>query len=191
MANFISRLWHRNYACIRLLAVVVAIMMIVHIVNHLSGGALDAWGVIPRQISGLPEILLAPWLHGSWSHLFSNLSVLLVLLWLGSLNSITRVYVASIFIIVVSGALVWGVGRSGIHIGASGWIFGLWGWLLANACFQRRLYDILIAAVVILFYGGLWYGLFPRYRISFEGHLAGLIAGVACSWLTFRLPRKT
>jgi len=168
------------------LAAIAVIMIAVQIVNSASGGSLNAWGIRPRHLSGLAGIVFAPWLHGGWGHLLNNLSVLLVLGWLVMLDSLRKFIVVSAFIIVIGGLLLWMFGRPFIHIGASGWVFGLWAWLLANACFQRRPRDILIAVVVLMFYGGLWYGLLPQGRVSFEGHIAGLVAGVACSWWRWR-----
>lgn len=186
MKNFISRLWRNNRARVILFSIIAGSMIVIQIINSMSNYALDTWGIIPRRIDGLPGIVLTPWLHGSWTHLFANLSGLLILGWLATLHSVSRFCVVSIFIILVGGGLVWVFGRSAVHVGASGWIFGLWGWLLANAWFQRRMHDIIIAVVVILLYGGLWYGLIPRAGISFEGHAAGLIAGIICSSMGFR-----
>lgn len=117
-------------------------------------------------------------MHANWLHLSSNLPGLLVLGWLASLVSLRHFVQASAFIIVGSGVLVWLLARPGMHLGASGWLFGLWALLLAQAWFQRSLGSLLIALRVLFYYGGWWFGLLPSQGISFEYHLFGALCGV-------------
>lgn len=93
---------------------------------------------------------------------------------------------ASAFIVLGSGLLVWLFARHGLHIGASGWLFGLWGLLLARAWFQRSLIDLLFAALVLFLYGGWLFGLVPQPGVSFEYHLAGALCGVCYAALSRR-----
>ena len=85
---------------------------------------------------------------------------------------------------VLGGLLVWLLARPGMHLGASGWVFGLWGLLLGRAWFERSLGSLLIAVLVLFYYGGWWFGLLPRQGISFEYHLAGALCGVLYAALT-------
>lgn len=163
---------------LRLLAVLAGSLVLVQLANSLTGGALNVWGLVPRQVQALPGILIAPWLHGGWAHLLSNLSGLMILGSLVLLRSRRDFVLASIFIIVGSGGLVWCFGRTGVHIGASGWLFGFWGLLLARAWIDRSLLDLLLAGLVFIFYGGWLFGLLPRDGVSFEYHLAGASGGV-------------
>ncbi len=69
--------------------------------------------------------------------------------------------------------------RSAVHIGASGLVFGYFGYLVARGWYERKLGSILLAIAVIILYGGLILGVLPaRGLVSWEGHLFGLIAGV-------------
>ena len=163
---------------LQLLLGIAGLMLALQVANSLSGNALSAWGVLPRQVASLPGILFAPWLHAGWWHLLGNLSGLLLLAWLAMLDSPRRFIAASLFIILGSGLLVWLLARPGVHLGASGWLFGLWGLLLARAWFERSLASLLIAALVLLYYGGWWFGLLPQRGVSFEYHLAGAFCGV-------------
>lgn len=163
---------------LRLLLAIAGGMSLVQLANGVTGGALNAWGLVPRHVEALPGILFAPWLHGGWAHLLSNLGGLLILGWLVLLRSRRDFLRASAFIILGSGALVWCFGRTGLHIGASGWLFGFWGLLLARAWFDRSLPDLLLAVLVFLLYGGWFFGLLPRDGVSFEYHLAGAFCGV-------------
>lgn len=73
--------------------------------------------------------------------------------------------------------------RTASHIGASGWVFGLWSLSIAMAVFDRSLKNIVIALIVVFLYGGMIYGVLPGDpRISFEAHIFGAIAGVLCAF---------
>ena len=95
-------------------------------------------------------------------------------------------FYASAFIILGSGVLVWLFGRTGLHVGASGWLFGFWGLLLARAWFERSLLDLLLAVLVFFLYGGWFFGLLPRAGVSLEYHLAGAFCGVLYAALSRR-----
>ena len=169
---------------LQLLAGIAGLMLLVQLINSLSGDALNAWGVLPRHLGSLPGILFAPWLHAGWWHLLKYLPGLLLLGWLALLGPPRRFVAASAFIILGSGLLVWLLARPGMHLGASGWVFGLWGLLLGRAWFERSLGSLLIAVLVLFYYGGWWFGLLPRQGISFEYHLTGALCGVLYAALT-------
>ena len=143
-----------------------------------------SFGIVPRYLGSLPGIYVAPFLHGDMAHLLNNLVGLVIFSSLLFVHSLKRYLWSSFFIITVTGILVWLFARSALHIGASGWIFGLWSLLIATAWFERRLVNILIALAVAFFYGGMLYGVLPNDpRISFESHLFGAIAGVLCAFM--------
>lgn len=143
------------------------------------GGALNGFGIFPRTEAGLIGIAVAPWLHGSIEHLMNNLIGMSIFALL-TLSYGKRYFLsASAIIIFVGGFGVWLLGRPNIHIGASGWIFGLWALALGNAWFHRSLKTLLIAIVVIIFWGGMAIGVLPSDpRIAFEAHLFGAAAGL-------------
>jgi membrane associated rhomboid family serine protease len=162
---------------LQLLLGIALLMLLLQVGNSLSGYSLNIWGVIPRRVESLPGIIFAPWLHGGWAHLLSNLSGLLVLGLLALLESRRDFIKASVVILLGSGLLVWVFGREGIHVGASGWLFGLWSLLLARAWFRSSWLDLLLAVLVLLLNGGWVFGLLPQQGISFEYHLAGALCG--------------
>ena len=177
---------------LKLLFGIAAMMVVLQLINSLDGYSLNRFGLIPREVQALPGIALVPWLHGSWLHLFGNLSGFMVLGALALLESRAEFIRASLFIIVVSGVLVWLFGRTGIHVGSSGWLFGLWGLLLGRAWFRRSLADLLLAALALVLYGGFFYGLLPQQGVSFEYHLAGaLCGGLYASWQHGGQKRRT
>ncbi|ETS29468.1 MULTISPECIES: rhomboid family intramembrane serine protease [Photorhabdus] len=177
------KIWLKQH--LRILIGLAVILIITQLLDTLTGGALSNFGIIPRYAQGLIGIPLSPFLHSNWEHLFSNLPALLVLSALLMTHSIRYYVLASLFIIFVEGTLVWLFGRTAIHIGASGWIFGLWGLLLANAFFLRRTKDFFFAILVFVYYGGIVFGLLPwQEDISTEGHIFGAISGLIFSWLS-------
>ena len=137
-----------------------------------------ALALLPRRADGLPGILTAPLVHGSLAHLLANSVPLLVL---GGLVIVrgAAYYLATTFALVVLGGLgLWLIGRDAAHIGASGLLFGYFGFLITRGWYERRLGSIAVAAVVVAAYGGMIVGVLPRADgVSWEGHLCGLLAG--------------
>ena len=169
---------------LRFLIWLCALMIGVHIVNILVQYQLNQYGIYPRHWQTLWTIFTAPFLHGSIYHLVNNLIGLCLFSGFYLIHSLRRYVYSSFVIILVTGLLVWLLGRNAIHIGASGWVFGSWGLCIATAWFERKLMNILIASIVIVFYGGVIYGVLPRDpNVSFESHLFGVIAGVFSAYL--------
>lgn len=169
---------------IRLVALLCGLMVAGFIGSLLTGGFLNQWGIHPRQVATLWTVVTSPFLHASLGHLLNNLAGFSVLAFLVLLRGKACFIQSSLIIVVVGGLLVWMLGRSANHIGASGWIFGLWGFLLAMAWFERSFTSIALAIAVIFFYGGMIWGILPLRRfVSFEAHLFGLVAGVLAAFL--------
>lgn len=171
---------------LRILLLIAGLMIAIYLINLVLGGGLFQYGLIPRKFGHLWGIFSSVWIHKDLGHLLGNLSTLMVLAWLCMLRSVKYFIVASIFIIVVGGLLLWLFGRNASHIGASGWIFGLWSLLLANGYFERTVRNIIICVIVIILYSGFVFGLLPDKQVSFEGHIGGVIAGILFSWLTHK-----
>ena len=179
-----------------LLLIFVAAIWLVYLVNILLyGGDLNRYGLAPMALPyrflsefelsasyaavSLRGILLAPLLHGSFSHLMSNTFPLLLLGGFVTLRGTKTLVGLTLFVVVLGGLLVWLVGRPAIHIGASGLVFGYFGYLVAQGWYERSFVSIAVAVAVLLLYGGIIFGVLPQAGfISWEGHLFGLIAGV-------------
>ena len=157
----------------------VAVMWAVEVVNGFMGHRLNDYGILPRTTDGLIGIPLAPFLHAGISHVLSNTVPLLALGTLTALQAKKAFGVATLFIVLVGGTGVWVIGRSDLHVGASGLVFGYFGFLVARGWYDRRFVPILIAVAVAVLYGGLLFGVLPTQGfVSWEGHLCGLLAGV-------------
>lgn len=167
----------------------LAILMVaLQVLNTATGYSLTAFGLVPRTLQGLVGIITSPFLHGSFAHLSANLIPFLILGTLVIVDGLNRFIAVSAIIIGLGGLLVWLFGFSGMHIGASGWVFGLWAYILSRAWFQHSWGNLITAAVVALLYGGLVFGFLPRQGVSFEGHIAGAFAGFIAAKVLLSAP---
>lgn len=175
MKDVLAAIWQR----IRILFALIGLLCVIHLVNVATNYRLNQFGVVPgRQIS-LSRIVIAPFIHGNMTHLVNNLMLLAVFSFLCLLRPVKFYLAASALIIVCSGLAVWQFARPGVHIGASGWIFGLWAMSIALAFFERRVITVCVSVLVIFIYGGMIRGVLPQSPyISYEYHLFGAISGV-------------
>ncbi len=170
---------------ISILGTIVAIMWGIEILDtFVFQHGLDNLGILPRQPIGLRGILFAPFLHGSFAHLSANTVPFIVLGWLIMARNIADFTIVSIVCILVGGLGTWLFGNRGVHIGASGVIFGYLGFLLTRYYFDRRLSSGLIALFVGCTYGSVLWGILPSLpEISWEGHLFGFVGGILAAKL--------
>ncbi|VUD69364.1 hypothetical protein TDB9533_04731 [Thalassocella blandensis] len=178
---------------IKLLFTLCCILLGVHVLNLLLEGSLNQFALVPRDPHTLPYILTSPWLHGDWRHLINNLLGFVIFSALILIRGVPFYVKSSFIIIVLTGLLVWLFARPSGHIGASGWIFGLWSLSIAIAWFQKNFVNIVIAIFVAVFYGGMIYGVLPGDpRVSFESHFFGVLSGIAAAYImTRKRGRKT
>ncbi len=135
--------------------------------------------LIPRTSHGLLGVLTMPFVHASWTHLVVNTLPLATFAWLVLIRGPIYFARVTIFIALVGGLGVWVFARSAAHVGASGLIFGYFGFLVARGLYDRQLRSIAIALGVAFVYGSMIGGVLPGLpQVSWEGHLAGLLAGV-------------
>jgi membrane associated rhomboid family serine protease len=157
----------------------IAILWLVEILNIALQHSLSQFGIIPRRAIGLIGIPLSPFLHYGLNHILANTLPLAVLggliasLYAGLFNR------ATIIIILLGGMGVWLFGRSAIHVGASGLVFGYFGFLVARGWYERSFLSIAASLVVIVLYGGMIWGVLPvSAYVSWEAHLFGFLAGI-------------
>jgi membrane associated rhomboid family serine protease len=162
----------------------VVLIWVIELINFSIGHRLSDWGILPRTLKGLKGIPLSPFLHASLIHVMMNTIPLAVLGGFVILHGRQIFFEISIIIILVSGTALWLFGRSSYHVGASGLIFGYFGYLVLRAWYDRSLKSFIIAFVTVFLYGGIIWGLLPTFsRISWEGHLFGLLAGILAARL--------
>jgi len=184
LANTLNILMQAFLSNMGLVFACIGSLWLIQILNKLSGYRLNHLGIWPRHPSGLAGIFIAPFLHGSFEHLFLNSMVLSVLLNFMLLLGLHTCLMATIWIITLGGGLLWLLGRPAIHIGASGLIMGYWGFLLVSAYHLGSMFSILIALMCLYFFSSLIFNLFPIDKVSsWEGHLFGFIAGILAVYL--------
>ena len=156
------------------------IIWAIELINMFMGHQLNRFGILPRTLFGLIGIPLSPFLHGGIWHTLMNTVPFVVLGALIITRGIREFLEISLFIILAGGVCLWLFGRASYHVGASGLIFGYFGFIVARGWFDKSIGSIVVAFITLFLYGGiiLW-GLLPiSSYISWEGHLFGLIAGV-------------
>ncbi len=145
-------------------------------------------GILPRHLSGLIGIFTAPMIHGNTMHIASNTAPLIFLgatLYLFYNKIANRVFIQCY---LLTGFLVWVFARPFYHIGASGLIYSLASFLISFGFFRKDFKSIIISAVILIFYGGLAYGVMPNQQgVSWESHLLGVIVGLGTAFGFSRL----
>lgn len=169
-------------------AVMVAIMWVLEIVDQLSGSDLDRYGIEPRDVDGLGGIVAAPFLHAGFDHLIGNTIPFLILGAVIALNGLVRVLATTAIIVLVAGLGTWLIAPAGtVHVGASGVVFGYAAYLMARGIFSRSMLQLAVGAIVLLVYStSLLSALVPTPGISWQSHLFGAIGGVLAAWLLDR-----
>lgn len=154
---------------------------------------LPQYGIIPRTKVGLRGIIFSPFIHDNRNvtHILSNTVPFMVLFFL-LLNAYRKIAIpVLIFIHLFGGLLVWMFAPSGtVHVGISGVIYGLAGFLVGSGLFRLNIFSITISVLVIFFYGGMVVGFVPQQGISWQGHLFGAIVGLLLSYLFRNYGRK-
>jgi len=176
-----------------ILGALVAVLWGVELFDWLAlRGALDGMGIQPRTLSGLQAIVVAPWLHAGFGHLLANTIPLVVLGWFVMLRRTSDFFIVLLATLLVSGMGIWLFGGAAtIHLGISGVVFGLFGYLLARGYYERSLVAITLAVVAFLIYGGMVWGMLPlQHGVSWQGHLFGFVGGVLVAYLQVRGARS-
>ena len=87
-------------------------------------------------------------------------------------------------ITVLSGFAIWCFAKNGLHIGASGLITGYWGFLVVNIYQNTTITTVILGLLSLYYFAGIFLGIFPQQKgVSWQGHLYGLLAGIATSYL--------
>jgi membrane associated rhomboid family serine protease len=171
----------------------VSLLWMIEIVDvFLFRGGLNSYGVRPRSLDGLEGILFMPFLHGSFAHLAANTLPFVTFGWLIMLQEISDFFVVSAITILVSGLGVWLTGApNSVHIGASGLIFGYFGFLMLRGYFERSFTSIFVSLIVGFFYGSLIWGVLPSQPgVSWQAHFFGFVGGVLAAQFLGRRKRE-
>src|SRR6266436_8544872 len=82
----------------------LAILWVVQVANALDHYQLtSAYGIRPRVVSTLPDIVSAPFLHVSWTHIESNSGPLFIFGFLAAYRGVVRFLGLTALVIIASG----------------------------------------------------------------------------------------
>lgn len=143
-----------------------------------------SFGLYPLQIKGLIGIITAPLIHGNLDHLIANTGPLLILS--ASLFYFYSKVSYKVFFLIylMTGIWVWFGGRQSYHIGASGIVYGLAGFIFTSGIIIKNIHLLAMALLVVFLYGSMIWGIFPiDLKISYESHFLGLLAGVILAFV--------
>lgn len=138
-----------------------------------------SFGIYPRELFGLKGVLFSPLIHFDFNHLINNSIPLLIL---GS--CLFYFYRPLAFRLVLiswfaAGLYTWISARSSYHIGASGLVYSLFGFILLSGFLRKNNSLIGISFLVAFLYGSMVWGILPwDHKISWEGHFWGLFIGM-------------
>ena len=173
----------RKYSIFILPALFILVLFIVEFIEHTYGMRFAKYGVLPRTLDGLKGVLLSPFIHSDWKHLTNNALPLFVLI--ATLRFFYKGIAEEVFLWswLMSGLWLWAIGRPSFHIGASGLLYALASFLFFSGIIRKHTKLMSISMFVVFLYGGMVWGIFPmKKHISWEGHLAGALAGLILAY---------
>ena len=180
-----DRLGSDRTNALRFVVAMVALMWLLEVVDAVAGGHLDRYGIHPRDVDGLPEIVSAPFLHAGFGHLVSNTIPFVVMGAAIALGGLVRVAAVTAVVGLVSGLGTWLIAPSDtVTLGASGLVFGYATYLVARGFLSKRIVDLAVGAIVVAIWGfALLQGVLPQERISWQAHVFGAVGGVVAASL--------
>src|SRR6202522_737283 len=164
----------------------IGLIWVLQVANWADHYHLDAsFGILPRSLGHLGDIFIAPFLHFSWDHIEGNSGPLFVFGLLAAYRGVTRFLGVTLLVAITSGLAVWFFqGNNELTVGASGLIFGYFGYVLARGVIDRNLIDALAAVVMGLSYAYILTVAIPGTPgVSSIGHLGGLVGRLAAGWM--------
>ena len=170
----------------------LAVMWAVQIFNSLDDyGLSNEFGIDAREPSSLPEIFSAPFLHFNWDHIEANSGPLFVFGFLAAYRGVKKWLAVSVLIVIASGLGVWFIAPAdSVTAGASGLVFGYFGYIIVRGLFDRHAIDIVIGLVMALCFAYQFSSLLPSAeQVSWQGHMFGFAGGIIGGWL-FRDRRR-
>jgi membrane associated rhomboid family serine protease len=162
----------------------LAAIWIVQIANWADHYQLSIeYGIRPHDLASLPDILSAPFLHFSWAHIEGNSGPLFIFGFLAAYRGVAKFAGVTVLVILASGLAAWLTESSGsVGAGASGVVFGYFGYIMVRGLFDRHAIDILLGAVMALCFAYQFSVLLPQAGIGWQAHIGGVAGGIAAVW---------
>jgi membrane associated rhomboid family serine protease len=150
------------------------------------------YGIRPRDAGSLPYILTAPFLHFSWAHIEGNSGPLFIFGFLAAYRGVAKFFGVTALVILTSGLGAWLFESPGsVGAGASGVVFGYFGYIMVRGFFDRHAIDMLLGAVMALCFAYQFTVLLPQNGIGWQAHIGGLVGGIAAGWVFRDRPAGT
>lgn len=167
-----------------LIGLIVAIWVLWLLNLAFVGGLVNALGIRPRTFRGIFGILFAPFLHGDIDHITGNTVALFIRGGLILLTGVDNFVIVSLVAALTSGIGIWLFGDDKtVHIGISGVTYGYLGFLLVRGYVEYEVLPALLSLLTLVFYRDRLWGVFPSgEKMSWEGHLFGLLGGAAAAY---------
>lgn len=173
-----------DFSIIRPAIIISFLICSVLIIEKSTGIRLSYYGIVPRDITGIPGILLSPFLHSGWDHLLSNIASLFILMVI-ILYFYERSAIAVVSLIwLTTGAAVWLFGKENTyHIGASGVVYGMMSFIFFIGIFRGERSAMMISLLVLVLNSGIFAGFQPTEGVSWESHLYGAMSGIVFAFV--------
>jgi membrane associated rhomboid family serine protease len=164
----------------------IGLLWAIQLANWADSYRLDlSFGIVPGAVGHLADIFTAPFLHFSWQHLEGNSVPLLVLGFLAAYRGIAKFVAVTVIAAITSGLAVWLFQSSNeLTVGASGLIFGYFGYVVVRGLFDRNFVDAIVGALAAVAYAYILAVAIPGTPgVSWIGHAGGLVGGVLAGWI--------
>src|SRR3569833_881969 len=117
-----------------------AVIWVVQLVNWADGYGLSVhYGIHTRDMTSLPTVLTTPFQHIGWGHIEGNSGPLFIFGFLAAFRGVKRFLSLTALIVLVSGLGAWSLsGPGSVTAGASGVVFGYFGYVIVRGFFGRR-----------------------------------------------------
>jgi membrane associated rhomboid family serine protease len=164
---------------------VIAVLWIIQIFNWADHDQLAiTYGIRPRDVTSLPNIFTAPFLHFSWAHIEGNSGPLFIFGFLAAYRGVVKFLGVTVLVILTSGLTAWLAEPSNtVGAGASGVVFGYFGYIMVRGFFDRRVIDMAIGAIMALCFAYQFTVLLPQAGIGWQAHIGGLVGGILAGWI--------
>ena len=146
------------------------------------------FGVMPNNIDSWKGVLFMPLIHSNSEvgHIINNslpTVILLAAIVFYYRDIALRVFTMS-WLFTGIGVWVFAANNNSYHIGMSGVVYAMAAFLFVSGVLRKHKALQGISLFVAFVYGGMVWGVFPtKEHVSWEGHLAGMLVGVALAFV--------
>jgi membrane associated rhomboid family serine protease len=167
------------------MAAVIALLWVIQIANWADHYHLTFdYGIRPRDVGSLPDLLTAPFLHFTWAHIEGNSGPLFIFGFLAAYRGVSKFIGVTVLVVLTSGLAAWAAEPAGtVGAGASGVVFGYFGYIMVRGFFDRHVIDMVIGAIMALCFAYQFTVLVPQAGIGWQAHIGGLVGGVLAGWI--------